>query len=608
MKKYLPLLLLCLCFNALAQQKQEQDSIATKQLKEVIVSSTRIDLPLSENARSIQVITKENIRQAGVTTVADLLQQVAGVDIRRRGIAGMQADLYIRGGSFDQTLLLIDGIKLDDAQTGHHTLNLALPLEVIERIEIIKGPAARIFGQNAFTGAINIVTKSNLDNTGVVNVQAGSYNQVNVESTVGTSKENFSLLAHYSHKKADGYRYNTDFENQNVFLKGQFNKQNSPIDFIASFSERKFGANGFYALPSYADQYEETQGSLIAFSSRINKGNWLLKPRLYWRRGQDEYIFVRSNPAIYRNLHITHKVGFAFDASNTNKLGQTGLGIDFANVSIASNNLGDRSRFMTTVFAEHRFLLSNDQLDITPGVAVTNYTDFGTQIFPGVDISYAINEALRLYGNVGYTYRIPTFTDLYYSDSTTLGNEDLKPEEALTEELGLRLIINNFQFSAAAFLRQAENLIDYIRPTEEGRFEATNVREVNTHGVELEAKTQFIIGNQPQQVQAGYVYLKDDVKSIEVNTSRYTINSLRHHFTFNYRTNVTKDLSGSIAFKHAQRPMQDSYQVLDLFVQWQRNNLRLSFSANNILNEVYSESNLVPMPLGNGLVGVQVVF
>jgi iron complex outermembrane receptor protein len=606
MKKYLSLLLLCLCFNALAQQ--EQDSIATKQLKEVIVSSTRIDLPLSENARSIQVITRENIRQAGVTTIADLLQQVAGVDIRRRGIAGMQADLYIRGGSFDQTLLLIDGIKLDDAQTGHHTLNLALPLEVIERIEIIKGPAARIFGQNAFTGAINIVTKSSLDTTGVVNLQAGSYNQVNVESTVGTSKENFSLLAHYSHKKADGYRYNTDFENQNVFLKGQFNKQNSPIDFIASFSERKFGANGFYALPSYADQYEETQGSLIAFSSRINKGNWLLKPRLYWRRGQDEYIFVRSNPAIYRNLHITHKVGFAFDASNTNKLGQSGLGIDFANVSIASNNLGDRSRFMTTVFAEHRFLLSNDQLDITPGVAVTNYTDFGTQLFPGVDISYALSEALRIYGNVGYTYRIPTFTDLYYSDSTTLGNEDLKPEEALTEELGLRLIINNFQFSAAAFLRQAENLIDYIRPTEEGRFEATNVREVNTHGVELEAKTQFKIGNQPQQLQAGYVYLKDDVKSIAVNTSRYTINSLRHHFTFNYRTNVTKDLSGSIAFKHAQRPMQDSYQVLDLFVQWQINNLRLSFSANNILNEVYSESNLVPMPLGNGLVGVQVVF
>ena len=606
MKKYFLLLLLCLSVNIFAQQ--EQDSIAIKQLSEVIVSSTRIDLPLSENARSIQVITKENIQQAGVTTVADLLQQVAGIDIRRRGIAGTQADLYIRGGSFDQTLLLIDGIKLDDAQTGHHTLNLALPLEVIERIEIIKGPAARVFGQNAFTGAINIVTKSSLDTTGVVNAQAGSYGQTNVELTMGSSKENSNLLAHYSFNTAQGYRYNTDFENQNIFLKGQFNQQAIPIDFIASFSERKFGANGFYALPTYADQYEETQGSLVAFSSRINKGNWLFKPRLYWRRGQDEYIFVRNNPAIYRNLHITHKVGFALDASNTSPLGQSGLGIDVAYVSIASNNLGDRSRFMTTIFAEHRFLLINDQLDITPGAALTNYTDFGTQFFPGVDIGFAVNEQLRLYGNAGYTYRIPTFTDLYYSDPTTLGNENLKPEEALTEEIGMRLNVNNWKFAAAAFLRQAENLIDYIRPTEEGRFEATNIRKVNTHGIELEVKKQFKLGNQPQRLQMGYVYLNDDVKAIDINASRYTINSLRHHFTFNYSSAITKNLRGNIAFKHAQRPLQESYQVLDLNVQWQLNDLRISFSANNILNEVYSESNLVPMPLGNGLLGLQVVF
>ena len=606
MKKYSLLLFLSFCVQLYAQQNK--DSIPTKQLKEVVVSSTRIDLPLSENARSIQVITKENIQQAGVTTVADLLQQVAGIDIRRRGIAGTQADLYIRGGSFDQTLLLIDGIKLDDAQTGHHILNLALPLEVIERIEIIKGPAARIFGQNAFTGAINIVTKSTLDTTGVVNAQAGSYGQINVELTMGSSNENSNLLAHYSFNTAQGYRYNTDFENQNIFLKGQFNQQATPIDFIASFSERKFGANGFYALPTYADQYEETQGSLVAFSSRINKGNWLFKPRLYWRRGQDEYIFVRHNPAIYRNLHITHKVGFAFDASNTSQLGQTGLGIDLARVSIASNNLGDRSRFMTTFFAEHRFLLINDQLDITPGVAVTNYTDFGTQFFPGVDIGFAVNEQFRLYGNAGYTYRIPTFTDLYYSDPTTLGNENLKPEEALAEEIGLRWNYDNWEFAAAAFLRQAENLIDYIRPTEEGRFEATNIRKVNTHGIELEVKKQFKLGNQPQRLQMGYVYLNDDVKAIDINASRYTINSLRHHFTFNYASTIIKNLSGNIVFKHAQRPLQESYQVLDLSVQWQLNDLRISFSANNILNEVYSESNLVPMPLGNGLLGLQVVF
>ena len=138
-----------------------QTNIAsTNTLKEVVISSSRIDLALRDNDRSITIISKEQIEQSAAPTVVDVLQQVAGIDIRRRGMAGMQADLYIRGGSFDQTLLLIDGVKLDDAQTGHHTLNFALPVEVIERIEIVKGPAARIFGLNAFTGAINIVTKS----------------------------------------------------------------------------------------------------------------------------------------------------------------------------------------------------------------------------------------------------------------------------------------------------------------------------------------------------------------------------------------------------------------------------------------------------------------
>ena len=139
----------------IAQQVQSLDSIT--------IESTRIDLPFKENSRTISIITAEVIEGSPATNLAELLQQEAGIDIRRQGIYGMQADLYIRGGSFDQTLLLIDGIKVEDPQTGHHTLNIALPLEVIKRIEIIKGPAARIFGQNAFTGAINIVTKTNGD-------------------------------------------------------------------------------------------------------------------------------------------------------------------------------------------------------------------------------------------------------------------------------------------------------------------------------------------------------------------------------------------------------------------------------------------------------------
>jgi vitamin B12 transporter len=606
MKKYVFPYFLFLAVAIYAQQAN--DSIATNRLNEVVVASGRIDLPLSENSRSIQIITAETIRQSGVNNVADLLQQVAGVDVRIRGVDGTQADLYIRGGSFDQTLLLIDGIKLEDAQTGHHTLNFVLPLEVIERIEIVKGPAARVFGQNAFTGAINIVTKTSLSTTAVLAARVGSFEQRNGEATFGTSNENSSLLAHYSIKSSDGYRFNTDFTNHNVFLKGQFNKTTTPINVIASFSDRKFGANGFYALPSYADQYEETQASLVALSTRIQKDKWVFKPRLYWRRGQDMYLFVRNNPAIYRNLHITHKVGASLDASYYSDLGTTGLGIDLARVSIDSNNLGERERFVTTLFAEHRFQLLNNSLDITPGLAVSNYTDFGTQFFPGIDIGLAISPQFRLYGNAGYTYRIPTFTDLYYSDSTTIGNENLKAEEAITEEFGFRWTNNKAQISMAFFNRSAENLIDYIRSTAEGPYEATNIRKVNTQGIELEVKTQFISGNQPQLFTLGYTYLNDDVEQINVDFSRYSINSLRHHLTFNQVANFNKNLSLTWNYKLGQRPQRDAYHVFDASLRYMIRAVELNLSFFNIFDEVYSESNLVPLPLSNGTFGLRFAF
>ena len=146
-------LILILIFISLTISSQ-----TTQQLEEVVVSDSKINIPFSKNFRSIQLIDSKTIQEIGARDVTELLQLLTGIDVRRRGISGIQSDLYIRGGGFDQTLLLIDGMKMDDIQTGHHTLNLLLPVQLIERIEIIKGPAARIFGQNAFSGAINIVT------------------------------------------------------------------------------------------------------------------------------------------------------------------------------------------------------------------------------------------------------------------------------------------------------------------------------------------------------------------------------------------------------------------------------------------------------------------
>ena len=254
----------------------------------VTIESARIDLPFKENSRTISIISADVIEQSPATNLAELLQQEAGIDIRRQGMNGMQSDLYIRGGSFDQTLLLIDGIKVEDPQTGHHTLNIALPLEVIKRIEIIKGPAARVFGQNAFTGAINIVTKSNGDLKNNIGFQLGSYDQQHAAATLGKNLGNTNLLGHASVNSSDGYRYNTDFDNHNYFLKSSFNTNTNPIDVIATFSERKFGGNQFYAIDA-KEQYEETQSSLIGISTTMHRGNLKISPQLYWKRNQDMY-------------------------------------------------------------------------------------------------------------------------------------------------------------------------------------------------------------------------------------------------------------------------------------------------------------------------------
>lgn len=583
---------------------QIQDTLGT-QLQEVVVESGRIDLPLSQNSRALQIISASTIKNSGLNSVAELLQNYAGVDIRQRGVAGMQADLYIRGGSFDQTLLLIDGIKVEDSQTGHHTLNFALAVEVIERIEIIKGPAARIFGQNAFTGAVNIVTKKTLDNTAVLGLQTGSYEQVRAQATVGTSTIKNSVIAHYSNHSSSGYRYNTDFKNQNSFVKAQFgNDKKAPLELIGSFSTRDFGANGFYASPEATDQYEATQASLLALSIQYKGTNWKLTPRFYWRRNQDEYIYIRNNPSIYRNLHLTHKVGLATDASISSKLGITGLGVDLARVSIASNNLGNRQRFMATLFAEHRFYLKDNTIDITPGVAVNYYSDFKWHAFPGIDLGIQLSDRWRAFGNIGYTYRIPTYTDLYYSDHTTIGNAALQPEEALAQEVGFRYQQPKVTTSLVLFNRKAQNLIDYVKATEDALWEATNIRELITQGVEWEINYRYQLGKRLQSLRLSYTYLNDKVQDIASTFSRYSINSFRHHFTGILQGKMAKNLSHSLRYKLGQRPLSAAYHVVDFSLQWELGALQWSLSANNIFNASYSETNLVPMPKGNGMVGV----
>ena len=604
MKKVFPLLILLLSNLSVSQDQ-------TTNLDEVVVLSTKIDLPFSKNFRTVKIISSEDIKNSPVTNVSDLLQEITGIDVRRRGAGGVQGDLYIRGGGFDQTLLLVDGMKMDDAQTGHHTLNMILPLYLIERIEIIKGPAARIFGQNAFNGAINIVTKEFEGEKRTVNLNLnelsyGSFEQKNISLSTKIIGEKIKSLISYSGNRSDGYRHNTDFKKNNYFIKTSFNSNNTPVDVIASFTENKFGANGFYASPSATEQYEETQASLLGITTTINSEKLSITPRLYWRRGQDEYIYIRDNPSVYRNLHKTNKVSAELSGSYFSNSGFTGFGLDLSTVNISSNNLGEHNRTTVNLFADHTFKLFDQKLVVSPGIALSYFSDMSFHSFPGIDLGYNISSDFKLYSNIGKTYRIPTYTDLYYSDRTTVGNENLNPESATSTEFGLKYNTSNFKFSTALFNRNAKNIIDYVKQNEDDLWKAVNIGSLSTSGFELDMsyrfKSSYSLSND-NSISIGYTNIKDDNYVSDINFSKYSLNSLKHHFISKFNLNYIKNVNHSIIYKYAERSDQSNYSVLDSKIRYKKG---VFIYVNNILDEIYSETNLVPMPGRSFLIGYSI--
>ena len=615
MKKIIFVILIFQSITSYVNAQEKKKEIELDQVE--LMSSPRIEVDKGDNSISILTISNEEIKQSTATNVSELLQQVAGIDIRRRGAEGMQADLYIRGGSFDQTLLLIDGIKVEDPQTGHHTMNMTIPLEVIEKIEIIKGSASRIYGQNAFTGAVNIITKKKIKNDLSIELSNGSFDQKSGGFTIQKELKSSDILFNYSRNESDGYRYNTDYENDEFFIKSNFKIKDQKISTIGAFNERKFGANGFYASPAAIDQYEETQASLIGFSTTYKTDDLILKPKLYWKRNQDMYVYLRLDPSVYRNLHISNKVGVEINASTSNFLGNLGLGFDLSKVSLESNNLGERKRTMLNMFIEQQVKLNDDKIDFTPGVAITYFSDVSTKLnyknnffnnlffYPGMDLGYRLDNNLKLYTNIGFTYRIPTYTDLFYTSPTTLGNENLKLEKALTKEIGLKYLKDDFNFNFSLYQRGASDIIDYVRNNESEPWQANNIREINTNGFELNMGYKFYLGSfRMQTINIGYSNIDDELLETDFAFSRYALNTLKNQITGTYTFEINEKIYSTVAYKNAERSNEEKYTIIDFKTSYKSDKFTLSVILNNILDTEYSETNLVPMPGFNSLIQI----
>ncbi|KUJ56178.1 TonB-dependent receptor plug domain-containing protein [Chryseobacterium aquaticum] len=579
------LLTTSICINA--QEK-------TAEIDSIEIQGKFISTPYKNANQNISVITRADILNSPATSIDEILQQIPGMDIRRRGANGVQSDIGFRGSSFEQVLLLLNGIRMNDSQTGHNSLNVPVDLEDVERIEVIKGPAARRFGQNAFAGVINIITKANPGKRVKLRAEGGDYETYGFGLNANFGNEKFSNLLQANSNSSQGYRYNTDFEMRNVFYQNQLKIKNGNIRLQAGISEKKFGANGFYASPAATEQYEELQASIVSLAHQQSFGKLKLNSNVYWRRGQDMYLFNREKPEIYRNMHIGNNVGGELNSSYTSNLGTTGLGVELRKEFLASNNLGHRERFVTQVFFEHHLSLLDKKLNITPGISWANYSNEGNFFYPGLDVGYTFYENNKIYGNISKVHRVPTFTDLYYTSKTERGNENLLPESAVYAELGYQYQTKNILAKASGFYRSSSDAIDWIKYSlQDTVWNAQNIGDTEIKGIELELGHQVFNW---LKYTVGYTYLDNRFKEFDNGYSRYVLDNLKHQLVTKLQTKFLKNFTNELVYRYNERVNLGSYNLLDAKLNYTRNDLSVYVLVNNVTNSEYTETFGVPMP------------
>ncbi|MCS3529146.1 TonB-dependent siderophore receptor [Chryseobacterium sp. JUb7] len=586
-KKLLPVFFLGTLF--LVQAQENNSDIETVEIQGKFIST-----PYKSANQNISVITKEEIANSPAKSIDEILQQIPGMDIRRRGANGVQSDIGFRGSSSEQVLLLLNGIRMNDSQTGHNTMNVPVDLDDVERIEVIKGPAARRFGQNAYAGVINIITKTNPGKRVKISAEGGDYETYGLGFNANLGNEKFSNSLQANSASSEGYMHNTDYEIRNIFYQGRLNIKNGDLRLQAGFSEKKFGANGFYSSPLATEQYEEVQASVMSLAHQQTFGKFKLNSNVYWRRGQDMYLYNREKPEIYRNMHIGNNVGGEVNASYQSSLGTTGLGVELRKEFLASNNLGSRERFVSQVFFEHHFSLLDKKLNITPGISWANYSNEGNFFYPGIDVGYNFNPNNKIYGNVAKVHRVPTFTDLYYVSKTEQGNPNLTPENAVYAEVGYQFQNKNVLAKVSGFLRSANNSIDWTKTSlNDAVWYAQNVGDTSVKGIEAEVNHRVLNW---LKYSVGYTYLDNTFKSSNEFVSRYVLDNLKHQFVAKLETKFLQHFTNEVVYRYNDRLNLGSYNLLDEKLSFVKKDFSVYILINNVTNTIYTETFGVKMP------------
>ena len=588
------------------------------QLKEVEVAASRSPISAEKINRIVQIVNQKQIAASPAQTVNDLLKLVSGVDVRQRGAFGVQTDMCINGGTEDQVAVFLNGMNMTNPQTGHGSFDPPINSDDIERIEVIDGGASRIYGSQAFSGAINIVTRNADRNSAGATVEGGSFGTFTGNAYVTQASRKFRNRLSGGYSRSDGADSNDDFKRGNAYWNGRFYSDKWHLMAQAGFNTIDFGANTFYGTGSDS-QYEEWRRYLASVVARY-AGPVNLIGRAYWTRMHDHYVWKRANPEAYQNFHRTDAYGGSLNAGKKWLAGTTSLGGEIRRESIHSTNLGNDGRTSLGVYLEHNVSIRRVNISVGAFGHSNSADDSGFHIYPGVDVSWQTTDRVRLFTSFNRSMRMPTFTDLHYNGPGIEGNARLKPEECSDFNVGTAVTAGPLVLNAKGFYHRGTNMIDWVKYV--GADVSTTANsDIDILGAEMSAALNFGERAFVRNISLSYCYLDKYRRHPEENAQYESeLDYLRNKLVVGLNHRIVSRLSAQWEmvmkdrrgwFENArtgERQYYGRFATLDVRVQWAEARYTLYVKANNITGKRYYDYPNVRQPGVWVLAGVKVAI
>ncbi len=555
--------------------------------EQVVVTGNAYPVAFENLSRSVTVLTRDDLSNLPARTITDILQYAASVDIRSRSPFGLQSDLSVRGSAFSQVLVLIDGMRMNDSQTGHHNADFPVQLQDVERIEVLLGPGSSIYGADAFGGTINIITRRHPEKP-VASVSGGQHGFVDGSFAMGWRKGKLAQSISASANRSSGFEYDRDFRSVAVSARTGIAEHTL---FSLSHVNKEFGANGFYG-PSPSKEW--TNQTLVAFENR-HSGRLIGKSvvRGYYRTHGDRFLYDIRSPGLFESNHRTHAVGISAKTQHrATHAGLITLGGELGGDWISSNTLGDHAFSRASVFGELEWIFSKT-LTVYPGLRFDYYSNFGASASPSLSGSWWVTPRIRLRSSVARAFRIPSFTELYYRDPNHQANSSLKPESAWSAEAGTDFMpARNWLGSLTVFARTESNVIDWVRASSSDKWHTANIRNLQAKGAEIGLERSL---GAHARIKAHYSRISLDPGKIDFR-SKYVLDYARDSWAASTYFPLPLGFRYKQTLSYKRRADSRSYWLLDGQLERHFRHFTAAVDFTNLLDSRYQEVLGVDMP------------